>query len=362
MTQIYVDDSRGRGKLAAAANAMQVFLAAQERRRQEEREAEAIRQQQQDAIDRAQANEFGKLRPEQKRDMWGKLSEGAKRYTMDPASVSAPVPTTREQLDEMAVADSLARFPTLTDAERRMGTYNTAYGAAMPSEGVKTTIARDIYGNPAAYPPEMMDRQLVDDKLRMDAAQQDASGLSWDKRERIEVPESQVGIRKTKAETGKIGAETGKIGAETGKIREETTTEIQSRDPDSPTSRAKAITGGRKSGAQIAIEKIETRLAKHKEKVVDLEIELAGTTRASEKKALGAKLTKAREVVAADQKELATVLARAEQKSVPVQPRTPPAAPQQLTAVHPETKQRIVSKDGGNTWVDAATGRPVRVE
>lgn len=156
----------------------------------------------------------------------------------------------QDRFQETVAEDNLRTFGTLPQSARQQGTYQTAYGAAMPSATVDMTNASDVYrntpregfpgtmtlphdgsspemanmphdGSPAQfaplgqYAPEMLQRQRIMDKL--DPTGQEA----WTNRN--------VTAPKTEAEIGKMGAETAAAralarerNASAGKTRAET--------------------------------------------------------------------------------------------------------------------------------------------
>jgi hypothetical protein len=127
-----------------------------------------------------------------------------------------------DQLKRSAAELAMRNLPNLPQGVQQQGTYQSAFGAAMPTESVKLTNSQDVYGNPNQWAPEVNARQMVDDKLALSANEQTVQGNVDREYSGIKLPESQAGLRKTNAEIGKIGAETGLAKANTVKAGVET--------------------------------------------------------------------------------------------------------------------------------------------
>lgn len=83
----------------------------------------------------------------------------------DPSGLPPDIPTSQERLAQASADESLKQLPNLPLAARQQGTYQSAFGAAMPGETVKLTNANDVYSNKPSFAPEMQPRQTTEDKL-----------------------------------------------------------------------------------------------------------------------------------------------------------------------------------------------------
>lgn len=147
-------------------------------------------------------------------------------------------PTADERFKGMVTQDQIRQFPGLPQSVRQAGTYQGAYGAAMPKEQVEAITANDVYGNKSSFAPEMQTRQGIMDGTVMNADQTEKARQWGVELEEIKKPESTERVNLTRAQTGLVGAQTGETNARTGLVGEQTTNEREKRNPQSPVSPA----------------------------------------------------------------------------------------------------------------------------
>ncbi len=127
-------------------------------------------------------------------------------------------PSQGEQNTAMVEKDFAQTFPTLPESSRQQGTFQKAYGAAMPSESVKLTNAQDVYSNPTSFDPQMQPRQQIEDKVQPSG---DTRLTVGEQTRHNTAEESQTGPLRT-AQTFEAKQKGVEAGAATGKIKAET--------------------------------------------------------------------------------------------------------------------------------------------
>lgn len=264
MGNTVVDSRQGGNPLAAA---LQYWLGASQRKRAED-EAETQRQ----AAERQQDNErrlriaqveYQNVHPSQRSAYVAGLTPDVQRYFTDTAALPAPVLSPREQAEQMYGERQLKAVqnwqPTpfdesMMNMEGVIGRNPNATWSE--TERDRAFMAPDVfsqYANEGFVPPSEAEQRRA-------AAAKDKADAAFTSGPRTSTEYAQGG--KYKAETAKIG--------------EETITERESRDPNSPTSKAKSNAAGRKTSAQKAVEDANKALTKLSERETRLITEVVG--------------------------------------------------------------------------------------
>jgi len=381
MGNVVIDSSGGGGWGDAIASGLKDWMGQrrygqQQDAQQQAQEQDRIRREQ-EARDRAIAQQFLSLRPEQQNTLYPQLPEGARQYVMDPSSIPPAVPTPEEMFKTKVAKDAFVTFDTLPISARQAGTYQTAYGAAMPKETVEQQNANDVYAHPDSFAPPMQERQGIMSGTLMNAKDKEASVLARDKYTNIEVPGSKADIGLKGAQTTLAGAQAGQARAATGKISEETITERELRDPNSGASQTRAITAGRKSAAQARVDDLNEKLRTLTKERDEISMKLAGqqalATRDPKAKAgvdyLRAELDQRNRLINDYATMRDRVASGAAKAGVPItqEPKPQPASqsrpkantisPQSLQSYSPDIEERITAAVKGGYSRDAAIQR-----
>lgn len=180
---------------------------------------------------------------------------------------------------------------------------------------METARQRYTYAQPETLPAPVVSAQRVEDKLDLSAEEIEKKRQYDRDYATIKLPESRVGVTKTRAETGKIGAETRKIG-------EETITERESRDPNSPTARAKGSAAGRRTFSEKMAASLDKEIDALRKDQSALEMKLIESGKTVDKTLATTRLDAIRKAIAAKtQQRDALMSGRGEAYVPPPQPR-----------------------------------------
>lgn len=142
----------------------------------------------------------------------------------------------QDRFDRKVAEDSLKTFDTLPQSARQQGTFQTAYGAAMPAASVDLTNAQDVYGNKDSFVPEMQTRQGIKDGTLLNADQAADNAFDQQKwKAEFEEDKRQFGMNYAIAQL-QAKAQAAKLAADTRHAGVQTENELLKRDPNSPLS------------------------------------------------------------------------------------------------------------------------------
>lgn len=314
MAQYIIGDGGG-GKMQGLAEAVKFFLGQREKRREQESAMEEMQRRERAAeVERrvrVAAGEMGQIHPSQRRDYLGRLDPEVRAYFNDFAELQAPVYTDAEKAEQVIASKRLGAYQDYEPDgfEKQVIGYHGITGTN-PNETTTKTVRDKSYMTPEQWDQNVAEGFVPpsDAAKNRAAADKDAADATFTR-----------GVK-----TEKERAETGKVRAETGKIGEEAITERESRDPNSPTSKAKANSAGRKPAVQQAVEDINARLRKASEDEGKLLVDLEGETSASKKKSIEARLASVRRIIQENLQRRDRLIAGATKNGARV---TQPAAP-----------------------------------
>jgi hypothetical protein len=143
--------------------------------------------------------------------------------------------------DALSAFENDQTFRGLAPGGLQAGRYQMAFDAPAPTAVAESGVSQAVYGNQQALPAEVVQAQKVNDKLLMNADEQEKARQWGEEFTRIKLPESSwknkltgAQIGEANAQAGAHGAQAGLYRAQTGKANAETANAKGEADPTSP--------------------------------------------------------------------------------------------------------------------------------